>query len=192
MTSEVMDGGGPFSDTASAAVTAREATKMKKGVFGQWFVVLCLFSVFVLWASGSSREVSAMGKGKTASASDSTDVASIRQLGQDMGDAMVAGDIDKLNQIYADDWATVTSSGKVVTKENLLSDFKSFHDKLVWFENGPIDVQVYGDVAVANGTVKEKRIRDGKDTSGEFAYMDLLKKRAGKWVVVRSAGARLK
>jgi uncharacterized protein (TIGR02246 family) len=192
MTSEVMDGGGPFSDTASAAVTAREATKMKKGVFGQWFVVLCLFSVFVLWASGSSREVSAMGKGKSASASDSTDVASIRQLGQDMGDAMVAGDIDKLNQIYADDWATVTSSGKVVTKENLLSDFKSFHDKLVWFENGPIDVQVYGDVAVANGTVKEKRIRDGKDTSGEFAYMDLLKKRAGKWVVVRSAGARLK
>jgi uncharacterized protein (TIGR02246 family) len=187
-----MDGGGPFSDTASAAVTAREATKMKKGVFGQWFVVLCLFSVFVLWASGSSREVSAMGKGKSASASDSTDVASIRQLGQDMGDAMVAGDIDKLNQIYADDWATVTSSGKVVTKENLLSDFKSFHDKLVWFENGPIDVQVYGDVAVANGTVKEKRIRDGKDTSGEFAYMDLLKKRAGKWVVVRSAGARLK
>jgi uncharacterized protein (TIGR02246 family) len=192
MTSEVMDGGGPFSDTASAAVTAREATKMKKGVYGQWFVVLCLFSVFVLWASGSSREVSAMGKGKSASASDSTDVASIRQLGQDMGDAMVAGDIDKLNQIYADDWATVTSSGKVVTKENLLSDFKSFHDKLVWFENGPIDVQVYGDVAVANGTVKEKRIRDGKDTSGEFAYMDLLKKRAGKWVVVRSAGARLK
>jgi uncharacterized protein (TIGR02246 family) len=192
MTSEVMDGGGPFSDTASAAVTAREATKMKKGVFGQWFVVLCLFSVLVWWASGSSREVSAMGEAKSASASDSTDVASIRQLGQDMGDAMVAGDIDKLNQIYADDWATVTSSGKVVTKENLLSDFKSFHDKLVWFENGPIDVQVYGDVAVANGTVKEKRIRDGKDTSGEFAYMDLLKKRAGKWVVVRSAGARLK
>jgi hypothetical protein len=74
----------------------------------------------------------------------------------------------------------------------MLTDFKSFHDKLEWFENGPIDVQVYGDVAVANGTVKEKRSQDGKDTSGEFVYMDLLKKRAGKWVVVRSAGARLK
>jgi hypothetical protein len=74
----------------------------------------------------------------------------------------------------------------------MLTDFKSFHDKLEWFEIGPIDVQVYGDVAVANGTVKEKRNRDGKDTSGEFVYMDLLKKRAGKWVVVRSAGARVK
>jgi ketosteroid isomerase-like protein len=111
---------------------------------------------------------------------DSTDVDAIKQLGQDMGNAMVAGDIDKLNQIYADDWATVTSSGKIVTKENLLGDFKSFHDKLEWFENGPIDVQVYGDVAVANGTVKEKRIRDGKDTSGEFVYV---------WISSRSARA---
>jgi ketosteroid isomerase-like protein len=164
---------------------------MKQSIFRQGFVALLLFSALALWASGNIRAASAMGKGKGAPASDSADVAAIRQLGQDMGDAMVAGDIDKLNQIYADDWATVTSSGKIVTKQNLLGDFKSFHDKLEWFENGPIDVQVYGDVAVANGIVKEKRIRDGKDTSGEFAYMDLLKKRAGKWVVVRSAGARL-
>jgi ketosteroid isomerase-like protein len=172
-------------------MTAKE-TQMKKSVLSQWFVVLCLFSAFVWWASGSIREASAMGKGKSAPASDSTDVDAIKQIGQDMGNAMVAGDIEKLNQIFADDWAAVASSGKIVTKETMLTDFKSFHDKLEWFENGPIDVQVYGDVAVANGTVKEKRSQDGKDTSGEFVYMDLLKKRAGKWVVVRSAGARLK
>jgi uncharacterized protein (TIGR02246 family) len=192
MTSEVIDGGCLFLDTANAAITVSEAPRVKKSIFGRWFVVLCLFSASVWWAAGSSRQASALVNAKSASANDSADVAAIRQLGQDMGNAMVAGDIDKLNQIYADDWATVTSSGKVVTKENLLNDFKSFHDKLVWFENGPIDVQVYGDVAVANGTVKERRIRDGKDTSGEFAYVDLLKKRAGKWIVVRSAGARLK
>src|ERR1700723_511186 len=192
MTSEVMDSGCPFSDTASAEITAREITKMKKGVFSQWFVVLCLFSTFGWWASGSIREASTMGKGKSAPASDSTDVEAIKQLGQDMGNAMVAGDIDKLNQIFADDWATVASSGEGVTKKNMLGDFTSFHDKLEWFENGPIDVQVYGDVAVANGTVREKRSHDGKDTSGEFVYVDLLRKRAGKWVVVRSSAARVK
>ncbi len=165
---------------------------MEKSVFSQWFAVLLLFSTLVGWASVSIREAAAMDKGKSATAGDPTDVDAIKQLGQDMGNAMVAGDIDKLNQIFADDWATVESSGKIVTKETMLTDFKSFHDKLEWFEIGPIDVQVYGDVAVANGTVKEKRNRDGKDTSGEFVYMDLLKKRAGKWVVVRSAGARVK
>jgi len=115
----------------------------------------------------------------------------VKQVGQDMGDAMVAGDIDKLNQIFADDWATVDSSGKIFTKESLLSDFKSGGHKLEWFENGPVDVQVFGDVAVAQGSVKEKRIQNGKDTSGQFLWMDLLKKRAGKWAVVRSAGARV-
>jgi hypothetical protein len=42
---------------------------------------------------------------------------------------------------------------------------------------------------VAHGSVTEKRIREGKDVSGQAVYMDLLKKRAGKWVVLRSAGA---
>jgi ketosteroid isomerase-like protein len=122
---------------------------------------------------------------------DPTDVAAVKQVGQEMGDAMVAVDIDKLNQIFADDWATTGTGGKIVTKEKVLSDFKSGKDKLLSFELGPIDVQVLGNVAVAHGSVTEKRVRDGKDVSGELVYMDLLEKRAGKWAVVRSAGARV-
>jgi ketosteroid isomerase-like protein len=127
-----------------------------------------------------------------AQPTDTSAIETIKQLEQEIGDAMIAGDVGKLSQIYADDWATVGSSGEVTTKQTLLTDFKSFHDKLEWFENGPIDVQVFGNVAVACATVKEKRTRDGKDTSGEFVWVDLLEKRAGKWVVVRSAGARKK
>ncbi len=184
-----MDIGLLFSDTAGVAAAAQAAeggNKMKKRVFSQSFAML-MFLALVGWVGISAAALN--GKGGLP---DPADVNAIKQIGQDMGNAMVAGDIEKLNQIFADDWATVASSGKIVTKETMLTDFKSFHDKLEWFENGPIDVQVYGDVAVANGTVKEKRSQDGKDTSGEFVYMDLLKKRAGKWVVVRSAGARLK
>ena len=124
-------------------------------------------------------------------AKDTSDVDAVKQVEQTMGSAMVAGDVDKLNQIYADNFATIGSDGKVVTKEALLTDFESFHDKLEWFENGPMDVQVFGNVAVAQGSVKERRSWNGKDTSGEFAWMDLLEKRAGKWVVVRSAAARV-
>ena len=163
---------------------------MKKNAFRQGCVVLLLFSALTWWASGSIRGVSAMGKGKSTPASDSTDVDAIKQLGQDMGNAMVAGDIDKLNQIYADDWASVESSGKVITKETMLTDFKSFHDKLEWFEIGPIDVQVYGDVAVANGTVKEKRNRDGIDTGGElFMWISSRSAQAnGWWCAARARG----
>ena len=124
-------------------------------------------------------------------AKDTSDVDAVKQVEQTMGTAMVAGDVDKLNQIYADNFATIGSDGKVVTKEALLTDFESFHDKLEWFENGPMDVRVLGDVAVVQASVNEKRIQGGKDISGEFVFMDLLKKRAGKWVIVRTLGARV-
>jgi hypothetical protein len=94
---------------------------MKKSVFSRWFaVLLLLFLAFAWWASVNIREAAAMGKGRNASATDPTDVNSIKQLEQDMGNAMVSGDIDKLNQIYADDWATIGSNGKIDSKETLL------------------------------------------------------------------------
>ncbi|HTD74155.1 MAG TPA: nuclear transport factor 2 family protein [Steroidobacteraceae bacterium] len=123
---------------------------------------------------------------------DPADINAIKKLEQDMGDAMVRVDTNRLGQIYADDFATVGSSGKIITKKELLGDFEAFHDKLVSFENGPVEVQVFGNLAVAHSSVAEKRIRDGKDVSGEFVWMDLLEKRAGKWVVLRSVGSRMK
>jgi ketosteroid isomerase-like protein len=167
---------------------------MKKSILSQSVVVLSLFSALGWWAGVSVREAAAMGQGADAPvpSQDPTAIAAVRKLEVDMGDAMVAVDIDKLSQIFADDWATVGSSGRIITKEKVLQDFKSGKDKLVSFENGPIDVQVFGDVAVAHAGVSEKRIRDGKDDSGESVWMDLLEKRAGKWVVVRSASTGVK
>jgi ketosteroid isomerase-like protein len=194
MTWEVMDSVLRFSDTDRVSKTKdiRGSKKMKRSVFSQLIAALLLCSGLVWWASVGSREATAMARGNSAPVGDPADIEAIKQLGQAMGDAMVAVDIDKLNQIYADDWATIGASGKIVTKESVLRDFKSGKDKLISFELGPIDVQVLGDVAVAHGTVTEKRTRDGKDVSGEAIYMDLLRKRAGKWVVVRSAGVMVK
>jgi ketosteroid isomerase-like protein len=115
----------------------------------------------------------------------------IKKLERDIGDAMVAVDLEKLNQAYADDWATVGSSGKLFRKEDLLDDFKSGEHKLVSFELGPMNVQAFGNVAVVQAGVTEKRIQNGKDISGQFVFMDLLKKRAGKWVIVRTLGTRV-
>ena len=104
---------------------------------------------------------------------------------------MVAVDLEKLNQAYADDFATIGSSGKLFRKEDLLDDFKSGEHKLVSFELGPVNVQAFGNVAVAQAGVKEKRIQDGKDYSGQFAFVDLFEKRSGKWVIVRTLSKKV-
>lgn len=110
----------------------------------------------------------------------------IKKLEQDIGDAMVAVDLEELDQAYAHDWATVGSSGKLYRKEDLLDDFKSGEYKLVSFELGPMNVQAFGNVAVVQAGVKEKTIEDGKDISRQVAFLDLFEKRSGKWVMVRS------
>lgn len=127
-----------------------------------------------------------------ASSEDSSVVEALKQNAQDHGDALVAADLDRLDQILADDWKAVALSGRVVTKESVLADLKSGKDKLEWFQLGPMDVQVIGNVAAIHGTVTEKRHWNGKDVSGEYLWMDLLEKRGDRWVIVRSAGAKVK
>jgi ketosteroid isomerase-like protein len=131
---------------------------------------------------------------EAAASTGANDIAVIKQIEKDMGDAMVAVDIDKLGQIFADDWVTTVPAGKVatVTRESILRDFESGNDKLEAFELGPMDVQVFGNIAIAHGSSTEKRTRNGQDASGQFVWMDILEKRAGKWVVVKGAGGRVK
>jgi ketosteroid isomerase-like protein len=127
-----------------------------------------------------------------ASSKDSSVVDALKQNAQDHGDALVAADVDRLDQILADDWKAIGLSGSIVTKETVLANLKSGKDKLEWFQLGPMDVQVFGNVAAIHGSVTEKRRWDGKDVSGQFLWMDLLEKRGDKWVIVRSAGGRVK
>jgi hypothetical protein len=133
-----------------------------------------------------------MARAAEAPAQDSGEVEALKRLGQQMGDAMVARDIAVLDRIFADDWVSVGASGKVVTKESVLQGFKSGGDTLDSFVLGPMDVLVLGNIASVKGTVTEKRHHGDKDASGEFVYMDLLEKRAGRWVVIRSSGMRMK
>jgi ketosteroid isomerase-like protein len=127
-----------------------------------------------------------------ASSEESRVVEALKQNAQDHGDALVAADIDRLDQMLADDWKAIGLSGRVVTKETVLANLKSGKDKLESFQLGPMDVQVFGNVAAIHGSVTEKRRWDGKDVSGQYLWMDLLEKRGDKWVIVRSAGAKVK
>jgi ketosteroid isomerase-like protein len=140
--------------------------------------------------------VACVGAASTSSAqaqwNDPAVVEALKQIERDMGNAMVAVDVETLDRIFADDWTSIGASGAVVTKEKVLSGFKSGGDRLEAFELGPMDVQVKGNVAVVHGSVTEKRTRAGKDVGGEYVWMDLMEKRNGTWVVVRSAGAQVR
>jgi len=107
----------------------------------------------------------------------------IMQLIHAWADAEMASDVDKVNQIIADDWLA-DYPGHQVTKATLLGNIKSGKGKLLSCELGPHEVKQLGDVAVVQGSVTERRA--GADGLLHFAYMDVWTKQGGTWRVVRS------
>jgi len=116
----------------------------------------------------------------------------LKQLEHDWIGAESTGDVDKLDQIVADDWVLVGYDGKRETKREMLSEVKSGKNKLESLEFGPMDIKVLGNVAVVQCSDTEKSSSDGKDTSGKWVWMDVFVRRDGKWVAVRSQYSRVK
>jgi len=116
----------------------------------------------------------------------------VKQLEQDWSAAQKAVDLDKLNQILADDWAGLGADGARSTKKSYLADVKSGANKLDSFEIGPMDVKVLGTIAIVQGSDTEKSSNKGKDTSGKWVWMDVFVNRDGRWQAVRSQSAMVK
>lgn len=134
----------------------------------------------------------AFARAQTPPAKGPSVAQAIKQLEHDVGDALKAGDIDKLSQILADDWTGISYDGSKETKQSFLAGVKSGAEKVESFEFGPMDVKVMGSVAVVQGSDIEKSTTKGKDTSGKWVWMDVFAKRDGKWVAVRSQSAMVK
>jgi hypothetical protein len=105
-------------------------------------------------------------------------------------DAMIVVDVEKLDRLIADDW-TDGYPGNAATKSSLLTGIKAGKHKLEACEFGPMDVKVLGNVAVIQGSVTEKRIKDGQVGTVRVAFMDAFEKRGDRWVVVRSQAHKL-
>lgn len=121
-----------------------------------------------------------------------SDVDTIKQLVHDWADAMIATpiDIERLNQILADDWID-GYPGKALTKATFLDRIKSGKRKLKTCDFGPIDVKVLGNVAVVQGSATETRMTDGQLNTYRIKFMDVVVNRGGRWMFVRSQGTIL-
>jgi ketosteroid isomerase-like protein len=125
-------------------------------------------------------------------ASDSGVTQTIKQFEHDWAAAAIAHDAGKMNAILADDWVRIAPDGKMETKKDAMANLKSNSSKLISAESGPMEIKVIGKVAVVQGTDTEKSMANGKDTSGTYAWMDVLENVGGKWMVVRSAATMVK
>ena len=102
------------------------------------------------------------------------------QMEVDGSEATARKDAATLDKLIADDWVGQSSNG-VQTKAQVLDGLKSGDDKLDAIMLGDMKVRVLGNTAVVTGSQEVKSSYQGKDTSGEYLWMDVFVKRQGRW-----------
>jgi len=102
------------------------------------------------------------------------------QMEVDGKEATARKDAATLDKLIADDWVGQSSNG-VQTKAQVLDGLKSGDDKFDAIILGDMKVRVLGNTAVVTGSQDVKSSYQGKDTSGQYLWMDVFVKCQGHW-----------
>jgi ketosteroid isomerase-like protein len=118
--------------------------------------------------------------------------AELKAIEQQWSDAYIKGDVAALKTIEADDCATTEPDGKVITKAQ---DIKAVEDKTFVVKSAMLSdlkVRSLGDnYGCVTGVTKLTGTEEGKDISGDYRFMDIFEKKAGKWQAIASQVTRI-
>jgi ketosteroid isomerase-like protein len=129
-----------------------------------------------------------------SSSHDSAVATKLKQMETAWGDSMLQKDhgASVITGMVADDFAGVTSKGKMQSKSSMLDEMKT-EDTLTSSTTDSMQVHMYGNnVATVCGTSTEK----GKDKAGKafthrYGWVDTWMQRNGKWQCIAESGALL-
>jgi len=104
--------------------------------------------------------------------------------------ALVNGDMEAARRLLATDFQLVAPIGVVFSKEQYLGAIASGNvHYLAWEPDSPIEVRMYGDVALIRYRAQIEIVVQGqKHPRAPYWFTDAYEKRAGQWQVVWSQG----
>lgn len=108
------------------------------------------------------------------------------------GKAMVDRDYAKVDEILDDEWAGLDPHGKPIAKARFMADLKAGSTLTTAVEYGPIKVRLYKGFAIVTGSNTETAVFQGKNTTGEYAWIDVHINRNGRWRILSSQYTKLR
>lgn len=138
----------------------------------------------------------ALGQQESKAATDSKGKANqpeqtLRQIENDTVNALVKGDTNALNHIWADEYSFTAPNGLVVSKENYLAMLQSGSVKYDSLKLEGLQVRIYGDTAVVSGNFVVKGRVGNHELNGTDRLLTVYVKRQGHWQQVASQAARV-
>jgi uncharacterized protein (TIGR02246 family) len=119
------------------------------------------------------------------------DEQEILRLFEDGDRALIAGDVEELSRIFADDYVQYDESGDVSTKAEVIENIRSGNIRYVSMASTGRRIRVLrDDVAIVHGSEDDVVEQGGRRFPVLYVYMDVVVKREGRWQIVGSQLAR--
>jgi ketosteroid isomerase-like protein len=132
---------------------------------------------------------SALGWSKAAT--DDADGDAVLQRDEEMAQAVVAGDLKRLEDIYAPDYVYVGSEGKQITRAERLEAFRTGRLRYLATKHSGTSVRMYGETALVQGQTHSKVLSSGREIEGDFRYVGIWVRQGGKWRIVLTQATRI-
>jgi uncharacterized protein (TIGR02246 family) len=100
--------------------------------------------------------------------------------------ALMNADVAVLSRIFADDYVQYDSSGKVLSKEEILENLRVSAVQYPSIVSTGRRIRLFGEMAIVHGSESDEVESNGKRFSVQYLYMDVVLKREGKWQIVAS------
>jgi uncharacterized protein (TIGR02246 family) len=100
--------------------------------------------------------------------------------------ALMNADVAALSRIFADDYVQYDSSGKVLSKEEILENLRVSAVQYPSIVSTGRRIRLFGEMAIVHGSESDEVESNGKRFSVQYLYMDVVLKREGKWQIVAS------
>ena len=118
---------------------------------------------------------------------EQTDEQKIVQLFADGDRALMAGEVAELTRIYAEDYAQYDEHGRNSTRQDLIRNLSSGKIRFITMRSTGRSIHLLQeDIAVVHGSEEDEIEQDGLCSSVRYLYMDVVRKRDGKWQIVAS------
>ena len=105
-------------------------------------------------------------------------------------EAYLRKDVAVLNRILADDIIIIYGDGTRATKSEDIASI-GLDEQIESSTLDDFQVQVYGDTAVVMSRLTASGVRQGKHFNAQFRYIDVYRKRDGRWQCVITQNTRI-
>lgn len=116
----------------------------------------------------------------------------LRSLEDERVSALVAGDIGKLDHLFADDLIYTHATSAVQTKSEFLADLRSGKRAFKSMKHSDVQVRAYAEAGVVTGRSDYRFSRDGQEMDISVRFIEVFhKQKEGRWQMIAWQSTRI-